>query len=256
MAIQMIAVGIVLLVTSTFGGYFAYLCRRKAYSRKSANSSTDGSEKSSVPVQASVKTKKNAVKIRVSVVSASSSITTEKTYDDSNTSDNVSHISTASQSVRSLPEFIPNYVSLDKTVEANRGSIKLASFAFPPLGYTPSEENSSCVGGHRHSGIGSSATSSACHSASDNESIGSNNGGVVMNGLRGQDGGGGVGRMTVKKMVVGTAHTKTSGTMMKRMSFSSTNSLDSAGPDPIHPMSTGDSMSIDAMPITTAIMMR
>jgi len=255
MAIQMIAVGIVLLVTSTFGGYFAYLCRRKAYSRKSANSSTDGSEKSSVPVQASVKTKKNAVKIRVSVVSASSSITTEKTYDDSNTSDNVSHISTASQSVRSLPEFIPNYVSLDKTVEANRGSIKLASFAFPPLGYTPSEENSSCVGGsHRHSGIGSSATSSACHSASDNESIGSNNGGVVMNGLRGgHDGGRG---HVVKKMVVGTAHTKTSGTMTKRMSFSSTNSLDSAGPDPIHPMSTGDSMSIDAMPITTAIMMR
>jgi len=74
MAIQMILVGIVLLVTSTFGGYFAYLCRKKAYSRKSANSSTDGSEKS---VQVGVKTK-NAVKIRVSVVSASSSITTEK----------------------------------------------------------------------------------------------------------------------------------------------------------------------------------
>lgn len=246
MAIQMIVVGIVLLVTSTFGGYFAYLCRRKAYSRKSANSSTEGSEKS-VPVQVGVKTK-NAVKIRVSVVSASSSITTEKTYDDSNT-DNVSHISTASQSVRSLPEFIPNYVSLDKTVEANRGSIKLASIAFPPLGYTPSEDNSSCVG--RHSGIGSSATSSACHSASDNESIGSNNG-VVINGLSGQD----ERRLAVKKLVVGTAHTKTSGTMIKRMSFSSTNSLDSAGPDPIHPMSTGDSMSIDAMPITTAIMMR
>jgi len=93
--------------------------------------------------------------------------------------------------VRSLPEFIPNYVSLDKAVEANRGSIKLASFAFPPLGYTPSDGNSSCVSAG-HSGVGSSATSSACHSASDNESIGS-----------GQDGGSG-GRLAVKKMVVGT----------------------------------------------------
>lgn len=89
------------------------------------------------------------------------------------------------------------HVSLDKTVEANRGSIKLASIAFPPLGYTPSEDNSSCVG--RHSGIGSSATSSACHSASDNESIGSNNG-VVINGLSGQD----ERRLAVKKLVVGT----------------------------------------------------
>ena len=87
-------------------------------------------------------------------------------------------------------------MSLDQTVEANRGSIKLASIAFPPLGYTPSEDNSSCVG--RHSGIGSSATSSACHSASDNESIGSNNG-VVINGLSGQDG-----RLAVNKLVVGT----------------------------------------------------
>ena len=83
-----------------------YLCRRKAYSRKS-NSSTNGSEKS-VPVEVDVKAR-TAVKIRVSVNSASSSVTTEKTYEDANTSDSVSHVSSTSQSVRSLPEFIPNY---------------------------------------------------------------------------------------------------------------------------------------------------
>ena len=42
----------------------------------------------------------------------------------------------------------------------------------------------------------------------------------------------------VDKMVMGSLHTVKKS---KRTSFSSTNSLDSAGPDPIHPMSTGRS---------------
>ena len=115
-------------------------------------------------------------------------------------------------------------------MEANRGSIKLASIALPPLGYTPSDTSSDRGGknsGHMTSASSSDASSSsACHSAtSDNESIGSN--GVVING---QECGVGV---TDKKLVIGTTHT-----MVKRISFSSTNSLDSAGPDPVHPMST------------------
>merc|ERR1712154_148348 len=93
------------------------------------------------------------------------------------------------------------------------------------------------VGGGSCSTSSSSASSSAGHSAtSDNESIGSN--GVVING---QECGVGV---TDKKLVIGTTHT-----MVKRISFSSTNSLDSAGPDPVHPMST-ETISIDEIPIT------
>ena len=86
-----------------------HLCRRKAHERKSA-SSTNSSEKS-VPVHVDEKAK-NSVRIRVSVHSASSvnTVATEKSScDEHSGSDRESHVSNNSQSVRSLPEFIPNY---------------------------------------------------------------------------------------------------------------------------------------------------
>lgn len=53
----------------------------------------------------------------------------------------VSGVSNSNNSVKSLPEFIPNYDSLNIRVENNRASLKLSSFALPPLG-TPSQSQS------------------------------------------------------------------------------------------------------------------
>lgn len=45
-----------------------------------------------------------------------------------------SGISNSNNSVKSLPEFIPNYDSLNIRVETNRASLKLSNFTLPPLG--------------------------------------------------------------------------------------------------------------------------
>jgi hypothetical protein len=56
----------------------------------------------------------------------------------SNLSETFSGISNSNNSVKSLPEFIPNYDSLNIRVETNRASLKLSNFTLPPLG-TPNQ---------------------------------------------------------------------------------------------------------------------
>jgi len=138
MALQMIIVGIVLFVTSTFGGYMAYVCRQQ--SRRKAKVEDVSSPS---PRHAQKQRAKSSSEVSESQLSDNNSIYGTGSIAPSESA--ISHHS--STSVKSLPEFIPNYVNLDKTVEANRGSIKLCSLALPPLGYTPSDCTSSLGGG-------------------------------------------------------------------------------------------------------------
>lgn len=69
---------------------------------------------------------------------ASKSPRTDQTDAQSHVSETMSGVSNSNNSVKSLPEFIPNYENLNVRVETNRASLKLTNYALPPLG-TPSQ---------------------------------------------------------------------------------------------------------------------
>lgn len=63
---------------------------------------------------------------------------TDTTDAHSHVSESLSGVSNSNNSIKSLPEFIPNYENLNVRVENNRASLKLTNYALPPLG-TPSQ---------------------------------------------------------------------------------------------------------------------
>lgn len=63
---------------------------------------------------------------------------TDQTDAASHVSETMSGVSNSNNSIKSLPEFIPNYENLNVRVETNRASLKLTNYSLPPLG-TPSQ---------------------------------------------------------------------------------------------------------------------
>ena len=63
---------------------------------------------------------------------------TDQTDAASHVSETMSGVSDSKTSIKSLPEFIPNYENLNVRVETNRASLKLTNYSLPPLG-TPSQ---------------------------------------------------------------------------------------------------------------------
>jgi hypothetical protein len=63
---------------------------------------------------------------------------TDQTDAASHISETMSGVSNSNNSIKTLPEFIPNYENLNVRVETNRASLKLTNYSLPPLG-TPSQ---------------------------------------------------------------------------------------------------------------------
>lgn len=63
---------------------------------------------------------------------------TDQTDAASHVSETMSGVSNSNNSIKSLPEFIPNYENLNVRVETARASLKLTNYSLPPLG-TPSQ---------------------------------------------------------------------------------------------------------------------
>lgn len=80
----------------------------------------------------------HSIQQKKETMSGSNSPSTDQTDAHSHVSETMSGVSNSNNSIKSLPEFIPNYESLNVKVETNRASIKLTNFALPPLG-TPSQ---------------------------------------------------------------------------------------------------------------------
>ena len=75
--------------------------------------------------------------------------------------------------MKSLPEFIPNYESLNVRVETNRASLKLSSFQLPPLGTGGETSSQGSVSSERDSGKYSRSKSRLNSSDSDLSNVSS-----------------------------------------------------------------------------------